>query len=506
MYTFSLITRVSFHSLFLHSSPRDYHVMSASIMKQLVSLLFALICLHSITLSLAATDNVVNVKVDRVVDISTQLVKINSQIVVLNKGSSPLKEYVIQLGDVRHDDTLSYLSVVLVDAAKKKKTLKATKSGKGTQFASYTVDFGTNAVEAGKSVQLEVEATFTHLLDPYPTEIVQSERQLVVYSGRIYIPTPYTTETQSTKVRLSSSSGVESYSKIRPVAVTDRIINYGPFDKIPPTVDAPVTAEEELRVHVENNNPFLTAERLQRSIHISHWAAAVSIEEILDVVHTGAKLKGSFSRYEYQREPTTNGISAVRGWKTRLPVGAHDIYYRDEIGNISTSNVRFSPANVNVDIKPRFPLFGGWKTQYILGYTLPSTNNLFTVAGSTFASAEYVLKVPFIDHIYDNMIIDEAQVKIILPEGASNYKVSLPYDIKREDNEIYYSYLDTVGRPVIVLSKKNLVEWHIQNVEVRYTYKPFYLLQEPLLVVGSIFALCLLVIGLVRTKTTLDGN
>lgn len=468
-----------------------------------LSLFLGLLCSHSIFLSFAnaVNDNVVNVKVERLIDISTQLVKITSQVVVLNKGNAPLKQYTVQFGDSQHDEALAYLSVSLVDSTKKKKTLKVAPSSQSGHFASYTVDLGSDAVQSGKSVQIEIESTFTNLLNPYPEVIVQGDHQFIVYKNRHYFPTPYLTETQTTRVRIPSGAKVESYSK--PATASDRFINYEAFDKVPPTADAPVSAEDELRVHVENNSPFLTTERLERSIHVSHWAGAVSVEEVLDVVHTGAKLKGSFSRYDYQKDPSSNGLASIRGWKTRLPVGAHDIYYRDEIGNISTSNVRYSAQAVTVDVKPRFPLFGGWKTQYILGYTLPAANNLFTVSGGSLASSEYVLKVPFIDHIYDNMVIEDALVKIILPEGSSNFKLTLPYEVKRQPNEVYYSYLDTVGRPVIVLSKKNLVEAHIQTIEVRYTHKPIYLLQEPLLVVGSIFALCLLVIGLVRTKTTL---
>lgn len=102
------------------------------------------------------------------------------------------------------------------------------------------------------------------------------------------------------------------------------------------------------------------------------------------------------------------------------------------------------------------------------------------------------------------MVVSRATVKIILPEGATDFTLKLPYDIQRKPDEKHFSYLDTIGRPVIVLEKSNLVDWHIQPVEISYSFKPIYLLQEPLLVVGSIFALCLLVIGLVRTKTSLE--
>lgn len=42
----------------------------------------------------------------------------------------------------------------------------------------------------------------------------------------------------------------------------------------------------------------------------------------------------------------------------------------------------------------------------------------------------------------------------------------MPYAVERLPDELHYTYLDTVGRPVIVLQKSNLVEQHIQDFEV----------------------------------------
>lgn len=44
-----------------------------------------------------------------------------------------------------------------------------------------------------------------------------------------------------------------------------------------------------------------------------------------------------------------------------------------------------------------------------------------------------------------------------------------PYKIDRKPNQLHYTYLDTFGRPVLVASKSNLVEHHIQDVMVRRT-------------------------------------
>lgn len=71
-----------------------------------------------------------------------------------------------------------------------------------------------------------------------------------------------------------------------------------------------------MAVHYENNSPFLTVTRLERTVEVSHWGN-IAVEEVVDVVHNGAVLKGPFSRYEYQRE-AQSGISSVKSFKVGL--------------------------------------------------------------------------------------------------------------------------------------------------------------------------------------------
>ncbi len=75
-----------------------------------------------------------------------------------------------------------------------------------------------------------------------------------------------------------------------------------------------LSTQEKLRVHYENNNPFLTVTSMTRVIEVSHWGN-IAVEETFDVAHTGAKLKGSFSRYDYQR--MQDGFSSVKSYKVR---------------------------------------------------------------------------------------------------------------------------------------------------------------------------------------------
>jgi oligosaccharyltransferase complex subunit alpha (ribophorin I) len=80
-------------------------------------------------------------------------------------------------------------------------------------------------------------------------------------------------------------------------------------------------------------------------------------------------------------------------------ISATDTYYRDDIGNISTSALRVLDDAVELEIRPRFPLFGGWKTHYLIGYNVPSYEYLFTKGDN------FVLNMRLLDHIFDDMLV-----------------------------------------------------------------------------------------------------
>jgi len=66
---------------------------------------------------------------------------------------------------------------------------------------------------------------------------------------------------------------------------------------------------------------------------------------------------------------------------------------------------------------PRFSLFGGWRSNFEFGYNLPLHHYLFK-SGNTYLFKQ-VFGIPFID-----MITKNYTMKVILPEGAINIKVS----------------------------------------------------------------------------------
>ena len=77
-----------------------------------------------------------------------------------------------------------------------------------------------------------------------------------------------------------------------------------------------------------------------------------------------------------------------------------------------------------MNFRPCFSLIGGWKTKYTTGYNVSSYEYLYN------SGDKFILHMRLIDQIFDDMIIDEMVVKIILPEGSHKLNFGLPCDVK----------------------------------------------------------------------------
>ena len=189
------------------------------------------------------------------------------------------------------------------------------------------------SLSPGAATKLKVTTVFSHVIQPYPREIGQSDKQLVQFtaSGAYYL-SAYPTTTQTLTVTLPSATNIESFSRIKPVAADGSQVVYGPYADIKPFSSG---APRNLVIHYENNSPFMAVTNLDRLIEVSHWGN-IAVEETVQILHTGAVLKGSFSRYDYQRSPNS-GQSSVKSYKSLLPAASTDVYYRDEIGMANLS-------------------------------------------------------------------------------------------------------------------------------------------------------------------------
>ncbi len=76
------------------------------------------------------------------------------------------------------------------------------------------------------------------------------------------------------------------------------------------------------------------------------------------------------------------------------------------------------------------------------------------------------LEIPFSTPLED-VHVDSLEVRVVLPEGASRIVSVLPFDVDKSA-DTKYTYLDTTGRPVVVLRKANVVPEHNVNLTVDY--------------------------------------
>lgn len=211
----------------------------------------------------------------------------------------------------------------------------------------------------GDSFTFDVLAVFTHALKPFPEKITQADIQLLVFQDSAHYLSPYAVKVQTLSVKLPDAR-IESYTRIENTKNIGSEIKYGPYENLPPYSYSPIV------VHFESNQPFAVAEELVREIEISHWGN-IQVTEHYKLVHGGAQSKGEFSRsfflflflfisccasgdqililsyffcrLDYQARPHVRGASAIKRLVATLPPRAHSVYYRDEIGNVSTSNL-----------------------------------------------------------------------------------------------------------------------------------------------------------------------
>lgn len=108
-----------------------------------------------------------------------------------------------------------------------------------------------------------------------------------------------------------------------------------------------------------------------------------------------------------------------------------------------------------LDVRPRYPLLGGWNYSFSIGWGV----HLADGWGQSMGASRYQVKIPFVTPLPD-IAIQEATARIVLPEGASDIEIQAPFTIDAQAQERDWSFLDTVGSPVVVLTKFKCSDRH----------------------------------------------
>jgi len=438
------------------------------------TVVFAILSAIVLSQALEIYDGLQLRSVQRNIDLSSQLARRNVQLTLSNAGTKATSHLYLTI----EEPLASHLALLTVREESGAKLVVGEASAvqttsKGVSYRAYRVELG-RSLEAQESLSLLVSSVFSHSMKPTPAQIGQHDKQKVEYVDNHFFFSPYETLSQKTVLKLASPV-VDDYSKDQdPYSLKGDTLTYGPY------VDRSAFSQAPLSVLFENSQPFITVVSLTKIIEVSHWGNA-NVEEWYELRHDGAALQGEFSRFDYRRQvkgPFVRSLTHV------LPLNAHNIYYRDEIGNISTSAVAASERALFLELVPRFPLFGGWKTKFYMGYDLPLQNYLFNDVQD---SSSFMLNISFAKDFTSDLVIDEFTVKVILPEGVKDVHTHLPFAVDSQSTDLHFTYLDTHGRPVLVMQKKNVVAEHNQYFQVSYHFSRMSMLQEPLLLIGAYF-------------------
>ena len=225
----------------------------------------------------------------------------------------------------------------------------------------------------------------------------------------MYAPSAYPVEKQKTKIKFPSVDVRDYTGEPERQGST---FTYGPYEK------APAGAEEEASVRYEFTKPLIHASLLERDIEVSQWGGNIATEERYWLTNQGAHLSTQFSRLQWAMTQHYPGpTSALKELKMPLKIGSVDPYFTDDIGNVSTSRFRSGAREANLELKPRYPVFGGWKYNFKVGWN----NNLKAFLRKLKMGDGYVLRMPFLEgpKMGEGVSYAKIELRFILPEGAT---------------------------------------------------------------------------------------
>lgn len=334
-----------------------------------------------------------------------------------------------------------------------------------------------------------VMAVLIRVLRPYPAAAKQGDPQRMLYEGDFtHVISPYPILEETAVVQLGPGA-LESHTAEAPAKLKQGIWSLGPYRKIAPW------GAEPLRVHYQNTEPFLEATSVEREVDVSHWGV-IYFEERYAVVHTGTKTAGEWSRFETMTKESASR-AAVRALPARLPKDAQWIFFRDEIGNISSSMVARNSKETSVLLTPRYPLFGGWLTTFKFGWAVPLASVARTLPdGQLGVVFDLTPAIP-------DLVVGDLSVRVVLPEGATltHFECALAHELVESKT---YSYLDVFGRPQLDIRVKDFVPETGVPIVIFYEVNRLATLQKPT-ILALLAVLVIALAGLVQQLSSGSG-
>ncbi|KAJ2485009.1 dolichyl-diphosphooligosaccharide--protein glycosyltransferase subunit 1, partial [Coemansia sp. RSA 2320] len=380
-------------------------------------------------------------------------------------------------------------------------------------------------LQPGEKLSLNVDIVLASVVEPRPAAVGQTEDQQWRWADRALVASTYPTRKQKTVVRTRGDIRRFTQAAHNVTATKDgrNAVTFGPYSATTGGVAGP-----PVEILFRDNAEQLDALTHRREYFVSHWASDLNVLEHYAVRNRGPKADGGFDKVDQMvAKYMSRRDNLVKTLLVKVPADARELYVVDEIGNVSTSAVsgqrRASAREESfkvLQLRPRYPLAGGWKYTWWHGYSLPLDRYLKVSAGPGNGMGRHLLRVPFIGSLAacasqeneltvamanaQNTAVRDYELRVTLPEGARDVQVRLPPTVNSGVNEgvelqSASYFFDSVGRTTVVVRQANVApELATKHILISYSYSALALWLKPAVVAALLFALFMLTLAVSR--------
>jgi len=162
-------------------------------------------------------------------------------------------------------------------------------------------------------------------------------------------------------------------------------------------------------------------------------------------------------------------------------------------------------TTVDVRMRTRFPLCGGWITNWDQGYEMPTK---YHMRQSNDEGDLYVLEMPLM-HAYDGYIADNFTMFVTLPSGASDITVELPAEngASITTDGLFFGTLDFFGRPQVRINMSNVNGvLHAKDFRLKFKMDTWAIAHKPIQLSIVVFGFLLCFIVIFRFQLPIDNE
>lgn len=408
-----------------------------------------------------------NVHYYRNVELSRPYVKEFAMVEARNTGAEPQDTYYFYIND-GYDAVpdLLFIAVTLVD---QKMDLQPFKLNKEAYMLKFPYPVAPNS-----TVEFKVRYVYSNTLTAFPEKIKMSESQKLLLRLNKFAYSAYPTleyliaftgfnSAQEMDLQLTDVEPTPGLPVFEP-RVEERALAYGPlFDTLEPFSVGP------MGLLYDHNRPLTRVVNLERSLWLpGSDIDVVQIEEYYELYNNGAELKDGYSRVDWMTgryDLVRNHFAISQLEFPENPEAPFDnLYFTDKVGKVSSHH----PQLGHILMQPRYPLFGGWKYNFTMGWTNKLDNFVHRVTGE---EDTYVAQFPLLNGLRE-IYYDDVYLSFYLPENAELLEASGPFVPEEKTVEYESSYLDVAkGHVKVTLHYKNLIDdLGPLSVYVKYRY------------------------------------